>query len=77
MQDQKRVACAFNANHCMAPAKYVWHLARCPDKKNREAAKFPIYYCKFNRLHIFLNIHAFNTHEKQCEQVNKSLDKSP
>ena len=60
------MACAFNANHTMGLPKYVWHLARCPDKKKREAAKLPIYYCQNNRLHIFLNLHDFKSHQKNC-----------
>ena len=66
MSNNLQVRCAFNTNHVMPVAKYVWHLARCPDKKLREKNKMPIYYCPNNRLHIFLNRTALLDHSRTC-----------
>ena len=42
-------------------------MARCPDRKSRIEANLPIFTCTYNRLHIFLNKHAYFDHESRCE----------
>ena len=69
------VRCAFNTNHVMPAERYVWHLARCPDKKSREQQKLPIFYCTNNRLHIFLNRNAYLDHMKTCKPKQPKQEK--
>ena len=66
MTEKRMIKCAFNANHQMEVKRYSWHLARCPDKKLREESKLPIYVCKNNLYHIFLNRDAYMKHAKEC-----------
>ena len=75
-QDKRRVVCAFNSNHKMPVPRYVWHLARCPDRLNRIKQGLPIYKCRYHILHIFLNKQSCVDHEKYCDSKPKEKETS-
>ena len=75
IEDNRRVSCAFNISHKMTIQRYTWHLARCPDRIARINEGRPIYVCKNNRMHIFLNAKSHAAHEMTCDAGNQSATK--
>lgn len=63
-----RVACPFNPdNHWVPRIRMIWHLAKCPEAAMHKAMGKPIYYCRFNASHIYLDHDEFVKHELECE----------
>ena len=64
-----RVACPFNPdNHWVPRIRLPWHLAKCPEALKHKADGKPIFHCRFNANHIFLDEEKFREHELECTE---------
>ena len=60
------ICCPFDKLHKMPSQRLQWHIVKCPTKVYREKNGLPIYHCKFYYLHIYLEKHELDMHEKFC-----------
>ena len=65
--DDETVTCPFDTRHRMPKPRLTWHLAKCQAKKDHEAAGLPVFRCRNNVLHIFLDEAAKDEHEAACD----------
>ena len=71
-KENKFVVCPFDPNHTCLITKLPWHLAKCKAKKKREALGLPIYHCKWDHWHVFLDKESFSGHEESCPKNPKN-----
>jgi hypothetical protein len=70
------VECPFDPAHKMPQPRLQWHLVKCSAKIKREQAGLPIFNCKNNFSHIFLEADKLNEHEIECDRVIESKKKA-
>jgi hypothetical protein len=68
-----KMECLFNKGHKVPKLRMMWHLAKCPDKKLYLEQGKPIFYCRFDANHIFLNLNHLQNHEQVCDKDPKRV----
>ena len=58
--------CPFDSNHKTPSGKLQSHFTNCNAKQLREKSGLPIFRCKYNPDHIYLEKQLFDDHQKVC-----------
>ena len=69
--DDPIITCPYDSSHKMPSARLQWHYAKCKAKQLRIEQGLPIYNCKFNYSHIFLEKELIDHHEEVCPDKQK------
>ena len=69
--DDPIMICPYDSSHKMPSARLQWHYAKCKAKKLRLEQGLPIFNCKFNYSHIFLEKELIDHHEEVCPDKQK------
>ena len=75
--DDPIITCPFDKAHKMPSVRLQWHLARCTAKKFRQEQGLPIFNCKYNFLHIYLDQTELDKHEETCltrQKITEQLE---
>ena len=69
------VYCPFDATHRLPKPRLVWHLDKCPARQVLKDKGVPVFHCKNNYLHIFMEQEKLNQHEEsgECESKRDSV----
>ncbi len=71
--DDPSVICPFDKNHKMPSARLPWHIVRCNAHKSRQEQGLPIYHCRHNYSHIYLEKEELVAHESECSFGKKEV----
>ena len=77
------VHCPFDATHRLPKPRLVWHLSKCPARQALKDKGVPVYHCKNNYLHVFMEEDKLKAHEAlDCDskreeeaEVKQQIDK--
>ena len=69
--DDPIMTCPYDSSHKMPSARLQWHYAKCKSKKLRQEQGLPIFNCRFNYSHIFLEKELIDHHEEVCPDKQK------
>lgn len=73
--DDPYIACPFDEKHRMPKPRLIWHLKRCSAMRMRKQLGLPIFHCKWNYLHIYLEMDSLKEHEQDCESSKAAEDR--
>ncbi|CAG9331116.1 unnamed protein product [Blepharisma stoltei] len=66
---EPKIACSYNPDHLVNPARLLWHYTKCPDRKHM-SQMFKI--CPYNPAHHIPNCELYN-HMKRCPNAKVQL----